>query len=151
MLHGTIRNDDFQRNTALQCRNNVVTIQNNAATMLQCCVEFKIIVANRLMQHRLKGCWNNVASVQNNVVAMLFRVLLSCANQGFCYLNLIWITKFKYERKNEKNSCRSSKMTPACYSPQFSEVKLFTFHSPGQAIKRVMERGIRKILTFVIR
>ena len=26
------------------------------------------------------------------------RVLLSCANQGFCFLNLSGITKFKYER-----------------------------------------------------
>ena len=38
MLHGTIRNDDFKRNTALQCWNNVVTTQNNVATMLQRCV-----------------------------------------------------------------------------------------------------------------
>ena len=48
MLHGTIRNDDFQRNTALQCWNNVVTIRNNVATMLQHCVALKIVVANRL-------------------------------------------------------------------------------------------------------
>ena len=26
MLHGTIRNDDFQRNTALQCQNSVATL-----------------------------------------------------------------------------------------------------------------------------
>ena len=32
--------------------------------------------------------------------------------QGLCYLNLTGITKFKYERKNEKDSGRSSKMTP---------------------------------------
>ena len=47
MLHGTIRIDDFQRNTALQCWNNVVTIQNNVATMLQRCVVLKITVENR--------------------------------------------------------------------------------------------------------
>ena len=34
MLHGTIRNDDFQCNTAQQYWNNVATIQNNIATML---------------------------------------------------------------------------------------------------------------------
>ena len=34
MLHGTICNDDFQRNTELQSWNNVVTIQNNVAKML---------------------------------------------------------------------------------------------------------------------
>ena len=49
MLHGTIRNDDFERNTALQCWNNVVTIRNNVATMLQRCAALKIVVANRLV------------------------------------------------------------------------------------------------------
>ena len=40
MLHGTIRNDDFLRNTALQCWNSVVTIGNNVATVLQrCCAK----------------------------------------------------------------------------------------------------------------
>ena len=38
ILHGTISKDDFQRKTALQCWNNVVTIRNNVATMLQRCV-----------------------------------------------------------------------------------------------------------------
>ena len=41
MLQGTIRNDDFKRNTALQCWSNVVTIRNNVATMLQRCVALK--------------------------------------------------------------------------------------------------------------
>ena len=49
MLHGKIRNDDFERNISLQCCNNVVTIRNNVATMLQRCVALKIVVANRLM------------------------------------------------------------------------------------------------------
>ena len=43
-----------------------------------------------------------------------FRVLLSCANCGFCYLYFNGITKFKYERKNKKDSGRTSKMTPSC-------------------------------------
>ena len=30
-----------------------------------------------------------------------------------CHLNLAGITKFKYEKKNEKDSVRSSKMTPS--------------------------------------
>ena len=34
MLHGTIRNDGFQRNAALQRWNNVVTIRDNVATLL---------------------------------------------------------------------------------------------------------------------
>ena len=46
-LHGTIRNDYFHGNTALQCWNNVVTIRNNVATMLQRCVALKIVIANR--------------------------------------------------------------------------------------------------------
>ena len=33
-----------------------------------------------------------------------FRVLRSCANLRFCYLNLSGITEFRYERKNEMNS-----------------------------------------------
>ena len=33
ILHGTIRNDDFQRNTALQCWNHTVIIGNNVATL----------------------------------------------------------------------------------------------------------------------
>ena len=49
MLHGTIRNDDFWRNTALQCWDSVVTVRNNVATMLQRCVELKIVVANRVV------------------------------------------------------------------------------------------------------
>ena len=44
---------------------------------------------------------------------------LSCANYGFCHLNLAGITKFKYEKKNEKDSGRSSKMTPSCKWPIF--------------------------------
>ena len=46
MLHGTIRNDDFQRNEALQSWNNIAAIRNNIATMLQRCNALKIVVAN---------------------------------------------------------------------------------------------------------
>ena len=46
-----------------------------------------------------------------------FRVFLSCANYGFCHSNLAGITKFKYEKKNEKDSGRSSNMTPSCKWP----------------------------------
>ena len=47
ILYGTIRNDHFLRNTALQCWNNVATILINVATMLQRCVALIIVVANR--------------------------------------------------------------------------------------------------------
>ena len=53
MLPGTIRNDDFQRNPALQCWNNIVTIQNNVATMLQRCVALKIVVAERIISYNI--------------------------------------------------------------------------------------------------
>ena len=46
-----------------------------------------------------------------------FRGLLSCVNQTLCYINLAGATKFEYERKNEKDSGRSSKMTPLCKWP----------------------------------
>ena len=47
MLHWTIRNVDFQRNTALQCWNNVATIRNYVATMLERCVALKIVSCSR--------------------------------------------------------------------------------------------------------
>ena len=50
-----------------------------------------------------------------------FRTLRSCANQGFCYRNLTGITKLKYERKNEKDSGRNSKMTSSCKWPSMVE------------------------------
>ena len=49
MLHGMIRNDNFQRNTALKCWNTVVIIHNNVATMLQRYVALKIVVADHLV------------------------------------------------------------------------------------------------------
>ena len=49
ILHGTILNDDFSRNTEMQFWNNVVTIRNNVATMLQRCVALKIAMENRLV------------------------------------------------------------------------------------------------------
>ena len=39
------------------------------------------------------------------------------ANYVFSQLNLAGITKFKYEKKNEKDSGRSSKMTSSCKWP----------------------------------
>ena len=49
------------------------------------------------------------------------RTLLSCANYGFCHLNLAGATKLKYERKNEKDSGRNSKMTSSCKWPSMVE------------------------------
>ena len=41
--------DPTTAHTALQSWNNVVTISNNVAIMLQCCVALKNVVANRLV------------------------------------------------------------------------------------------------------
>ena len=46
MLHATIRNDDFLRNTTLQCRNSVVTIRNNVATL--CCAKNRRCESSRV-------------------------------------------------------------------------------------------------------
>ena len=56
--------------------------------------------------------WNHLLLRQES-----FRVFLSCTYYGFCHLNLAGITKFKYEKKNEKDSGRSGKMTPSCKWP----------------------------------
>ena len=44
-------------------------------------------------------------------------VILLLGPESFKVLNLAGITKYKYERKNEKNSGRSSKMTSSCRWP----------------------------------
>ena len=49
MLHGTIRNNDFWRNTALQHCCNIDSNGCNIVPALQCCVAQKIVVANRLV------------------------------------------------------------------------------------------------------
>ena len=53
----TICNDDFQRNTTLQCRDNVVTIRNNVAAMLPRYIALKVVVANRLVYHHEMLCY----------------------------------------------------------------------------------------------
>ena len=49
MLHGTIRNDDFQRNTALEYCCDIEWNGCNVVPTLQRCVALKIAVANRLV------------------------------------------------------------------------------------------------------
>ena len=49
MLNGTICNDDFLRNTAMQYWNNVTTIRNDVTTMMQRYVALEIVVANCLV------------------------------------------------------------------------------------------------------
>ena len=56
------------------------------------------------MTSRFKN--ETIGYLHNRVTLLLgpesFRVLLSCANWGFCYLNLTGASKFKYEKKNER-------------------------------------------------
>ena len=69
----------------------------------------------------------NGQSVQNNGpfawwrhFTTMTRILESFAffwKLALCYLNLTGATKVKYEKKTEKNSGRSSKMTPSCKWP----------------------------------
>ena len=49
MLHGMIRNDDFYRNTELQCWNSVVTIRDNVATL--CCAKNRRCISSRVTSH----------------------------------------------------------------------------------------------------
>ena len=75
----------------------------------------------------LRGCEGNwvkirpskqshlaIGHLHDDVILLLqsepFKVLLPCVNKGFCLVNLAGITKFKYERRNGKDSGRSSKM-----------------------------------------
>ena len=67
----------------------------------------------------------SIVHLHDDVILLLrpesFRVLLSCANLGFRHWNLAGITKFEYERKNEKDSGRSGKMTSSCKWPTKTE------------------------------
>ena len=47
MLHGTIRNDNFYRNTVLQHCYDIVWNIYNIVPTLQRCVALKMVVANR--------------------------------------------------------------------------------------------------------
>ena len=49
VLYGTIRNDDFQRNTASQHCCDIESNSGNVVSTLQRCVSLKIVVANRLV------------------------------------------------------------------------------------------------------
>ena len=61
--------------------------------------------------------FSRIGHFHDDVILLLrpesFRALLSCANKGICYSNLAGITTFEYGRINEKDSGRSSKMTPS--------------------------------------
>ena len=74
----------------------------------------------------------SIGHLHDDVILLLrpesFRGLLSCANLGFRHWNLAGITKFEYERKNEKDSGRSSKMTSSCKWPTKTEKTVCHHH-----------------------
>ena len=62
-----------------------------------------------LVSNRPFGWWHHLLLRPES-----FTVFLSWANYGLCHLNLAEITKFKYEKENEKYCGPSSEMTPSC-------------------------------------
>ena len=78
-----------------------------------------------------------IGHLHDGVILLLrpesFGSFLSCENYRLCYLNLAGITKFKCERKNEKNSGRSSKMTPSSKWP----IRIFLYLSYSFGIETI--------------
>ena len=79
------------------------------------------------------GNWVRRGDLYDDVLWLIllqesFRVLLSYANYGHCYLNLAGIVKFKYERKNkmDSGSSSSSKMTLSYSFPYTVPFTTFT-------------------------
>ena len=54
MLHETIRNDDFYRNTELQHCCDIVSNGYNIVPKLQRCAALKIVVANRSVKREIR-------------------------------------------------------------------------------------------------
>ena len=98
VLHGTIRNDDFWRSTARQCWNNVVTIRNNVATMLQRCVALKMVVANRLACLSPLSNWTTATATRtlaNDKQTTTLHVHLFFFGK-FCCTNTTWNYSWNY-------------------------------------------------------
>ena len=68
MSHETIRDEDFQRNTALQYCCNIVLNGCNIVPTLQCCVALKIVVANHLVSHHLKSDQHQISPCNINAL-----------------------------------------------------------------------------------
>ena len=74
-----------------------------------------------LTSHKSKKTVLNICHLHDGAIftttTRILLVLLSCTNERFCNLHLAVITKIKHERKNEKDSGHSSKMTSSCNWP----------------------------------
>ena len=66
MLHGTIRNDGFQHNIALQRWNNVATLSSRMARIVSCNVNFKVACETGLVLCRI-ALWD--CFLRNHVTA----------------------------------------------------------------------------------
>ena len=117
MLHGTIRNDDFQCNTTLQFgRNHVVTIQNNDVAMLLYCIALKIVVANRLVQHHLKQPYLNGVRDSVKQARDICRKICRCFEwnhlAALTFLKIFWgsltfsLKKFCHSQKGRKKTSK---------------------------------------------
>ena len=62
MLHGTFPSSNIWSNVALQHCCDIVSNGCNIVPTLQRCVALKIIVANRLVQHKLQDGWGKSVS-----------------------------------------------------------------------------------------
>ena len=89
MLHGTSRNENFERNTSLQCSNNAVTIRNNVATMYVatlCCAKNRLCESSRVTSPKRKLCSQRFAFV---VVYCIFSELTQQDGRGKNTANLV--------------------------------------------------------------
>ena len=122
MLHGTIRNDDFQRNPALQCWSTIVTTQNNVATMLQRCVALKIVVADHLVYHHIK-LGNNI-----NILCSLER--------NPCWLLCIHFGSLACEVTHRRRRYKykfGSKLKKLVNWRSLCKLQLFSFYKKGNS------------------
>ena len=78
MLHGKIRNDDFKRNTALQCRNNVATL---------CCAKklLRIISCKNILRPYEQNREKKMTAPQSNVMTISWQIsaVKDRTNDGF--------------------------------------------------------------------
>ena len=92
MLHGTICNGDFLRNTALQCWNNVATIWINVATILQRCIAHPLV--DRYTK-KIRAWWESrifPSTYGKASVNFLWRAL-DCSHQCLLPLLLMFLSQ----------------------------------------------------------
>ena len=81
-----------------------------------------LVVYTLDFENFLAGYNRDTGHLHDSVILLLllpksFRILLSCANLGFCFLKFTGITQFKYKRWNEMNCGLSSKKTSSSKWP----------------------------------